>query len=231
MDKFFGTGSSIASKETYLRSLVGGEYGEFTLGINTSKILNEDPKLLLFSLARYKFVSKMFSGFENVLEIGCQEGFGAAIVSQVVDSYLGIDFYIPYIESCNRRIHNQKLSFKTGDILSGPVYESFQGAFALDVLEHIEKESEDVFMKNICSSIREDGVVILGMPSLQSQKYASEASLIGHVNCKTGEQFREFSQRYFRNVFSFSMNDEVLHTGFFPMSHYLFVLCTNRILR
>ena len=27
---------------------------------------------------------------------------------------------------------------------------------------------------------------------------------------------------------SFSMNDEVLHTGFYPMSHYIFTMCTNK---
>ena len=30
--------------------------------------------------------------------------------------------------------------------------------------------------------------------------------------------------QYFENVFMFSMNDEVLHTGFAPMGHYLFAL-------
>ncbi len=31
---------------------------------------------------------------------------------------------------------------------------------------------------------------------------------------------------FFERVFIFSMNDEVLHTGFHPMSHYIFSLCT-----
>jgi hypothetical protein len=30
--------------------------------------------------------------------------------------------------------------------------------------------------------------------------------------------------RYFQNVFVFSMNDEVVHTGFSPMAHYLFAM-------
>ena len=63
------------------------------------------------------------------------------------------------------------------------------------------------------------------MPSLESQKYASEPSKIGHVNCKTAAQLKSLSEVYFNNVFIFSMNDEVLHTGFHPMSHYLFSLC------
>jgi hypothetical protein len=27
----------------------------------------------------------------------------------------------------------------------------------------------------------------------------------------------------------FSMNDEVVHTGFHPMAHYLFALCCTRL--
>ena len=34
--------------------------------------------------------------------------------------------------------------------------------------------------------------------------------------------------RHFENVFLFSMNDEVVHTGFHPMAHYLFTLCVGR---
>ena len=34
-------------------------------------------------------------------------------------------------------------------------------------------------------------------------------------------------RRHFNNVYLFSMNDEVLHTGYKPMSHYLFALCAN----
>ena len=34
--------------------------------------------------------------------------------------------------------------------------------------------------------------------------------------------------KYFHNVFIFSMNDEVVHTGFYPMAHYLFALCCDK---
>ena len=231
MTDFSGNVSSDTSKAIYLKSLGVTEFGEFALGSNTTKILHEDPKLLLFTLARYKFVAKMFSGLNNVLEVGCQEGFGASIVCQNVKHLHGVDFYVPHIESCNRRIKSKKMTFEAFDMLTGPVSGEFQGAFALDVLEHIDSQNEDLFMKNISNSISDSGVVILGMPSLESQKYASVASRLGHVNCKTGDEFNLYARRYFNNVFSFGMNDEVLHTGFFPMSHYLFVLCTNPIRR
>ena len=228
MSKFAGKKSSQAIKDVYLKSL-GKNYGEFLLGENTTKILHTDPKLLLFTLSRYKFVSKMFTGFSNVLEIGCQEGFGSAIVCKEVKSLYAVDFYIPYIDSCNRRIEKKNVVFEKYDILDGPIEKEFDGVFALDVLEHIEKSDEDLFMKNVIKSMGNDGSLILGMPSLESQIYASEASKMGHVNCKSGKEITEFAKKYFRNVFLFSMNDEVLHTGFSPMAHYLFVLCCNKI--
>jgi hypothetical protein len=35
-------------------------------------------------------------------------------------------------------------------------------------------------------------------------------------------------QRFFHNVFMFSMNDEVVHTGYHKMAHYLFALCCGK---
>jgi hypothetical protein len=66
------------------------------------------------------------------------------------------------------------------------------------------------------------------VPSLESQQYASSQSKEGHVNCKSGDDFRGLLKKYFENVFLFSMNDEVVHTGFSKMAHYLFVMCTNQ---
>ncbi len=57
--------------------------------------------------------------------------------------------------------------------------------------------------------------------------HASENSKIGHVNLKQGEQLCALCQRYFHNVFMFGMNDEVVHTGFLPMAHYLMALCVG----
>ncbi len=33
---------------------------------------------------------------------------------------------------------------------------------------------------------------------------------------------------YFHNVFMFSMNDEVVHTGYHRMAHYVIALCAGR---
>ena len=223
---FPGSSTAKVEKERYLGSL-GLQLDSVRLGANTSTIYQNDPKLLLFTLSRYKFVSKMFAGFENVLEVGCQEGFGAQIICKEVTAYTGVDFYLPHINSAKERNTAPNAKYETHDILNGPIERGFDGVCS-DVLEHIVPEKEDLFLQNICGSLTPHGSVILGMPSFESQKYASKASKAGHVNCKNGENFKNLLKHYFHNCFLFSMNDEVLHTGFSPMSHYLFVLASNK---
>ena len=218
---FISDASDENDKERYLSSL-GVDYGEFILGRNTTRILMEDPKLLLFTLARYKFVAKMFTGLEEVLEIGCHEGWGIPLVKQNVSKVHGTDFFVPYIESCNRRIDIEGLTFSAHDILEKPLSKLYDGVFALDVLEHIDPKKEERFMANAVSSLKNNGRMILGTPSLESQKYASLSSKAGHVNCKSGSEFKSLMEKYFEFSVVFSMNDEVLHTGFFPMSQYVF---------
>ena len=36
---------------------------------------------------------------------------------------------------------------------------------------------------------------------------------------------REVMGRFYHNVLLFSMNDEVVHTGYHAMAHYLFAVC------
>ncbi len=183
-------------------------------------MLNADPKMLLFTLARYKFVAKMMSGLDTVLKIGCQEAWGLPLVAQNVKSAHGIDFYIPYIDSCCSRITESgkttNMTFGARDILDGSLPHKYDGVFALGVLEHISQADEDLFIRNALRCLAPHGTLILGMPSRESQAYASEVLRLGHVNCKTGPEFVAFARRYFNNVGTFCMNDEVLHTGVFP---------------
>jgi len=227
---FFGEKSSSYAKNTYEHiELTSQKEKGFALGqYNTSNILN-DPKRIGFLFARYKFVSKMFEGFNDVLEIGCQEGLGTVIVSKVVKNITAIDFYKPHIDSCQERLVGlyNNINFMGFDIIDAPLNNRFDGAFSLDVLEHIDPAQEPNYMANIANSLKENGVFILGTPSLESQQYASRESQEGHINCHTGYETRELCKKYYENVFMFGMNDEVLHTGFMPMAHYIFALCVS----
>lgn len=227
-DKFFGSASSAFAKSRYVPVLEGKKAHNLSLGRNSTAVFQSDPKLLGFSAAKHKFVGKMFDQFDTVLEIGCMDGFGSAIVSSFVKNLVSIDYYKLHLEQAQQYIAPTypNISFRGHDILDGPLKEEFDGAFSLDVLEHIDPQQEDLYMRNVVRSLREHGTFIVGMPSLQSQEYASEENRYAHINCKTGDDFKLFCQKYFHNVYSFGMNDEVLHTGFSPMCHYLINVCS-----
>jgi len=199
------------------------------LGIVTAYNWYADPKRLTFTFARYKFVAKMLEGRENVLECGCGDGFATRIVAQSVKKTTGIDFDPEFIADARERaIVDWPITFAEHDLLDSPYQGSYDGVYALDVLEHIAPEHEDCFIGNMLASLTPQGVVIIGMPSLPSQEYASPLSKEGHQNCKTGPGLRETMERHFHNVFIFSMNDEVVHTGYHMMAHYLFALCCGK---
>lgn len=203
--------------------------GPTRLGLTTTHVWHNDPKRLLFILARYKFVSKMLSGHSRVLEVGCGDAFGTRIVLQEVDSLCAIDFDPIFVKDVNDRMDERwKFDCLAHDILQKPVDEVFDAAYSIDVIEHIPEADEQRFVSNIIKSLKDDGILIIGTPSIQSQCYASKQSKEGHINCKTHEQLRELMGKYFENVFMFSMNDEVVHTGFFQMAHYLFAIGTGK---
>ena len=215
----------------YMVSLAG-KAGTERLGLVANAVMHDDPRRLVFLLSRYKFVSKMFEGLHSVLEVGCGDATGARLVRQTVPNVVACDFDPLFIDDARSRNSDPwLLDLRVHDFMDGPIDEGFQGVYALDVLEHIHESDEDVFLSNVSGSLGVAGVAIIGMPSLESQVHASTASKEGHVNCKTGAELKATMERHFENVFLFSMNDEVVHTGFAPMAHYLLALCVRPIRR
>jgi 2-polyprenyl-3-methyl-5-hydroxy-6-metoxy-1,4-benzoquinol methylase len=214
----------------YQRTLdVAAEKGLTPLGLMTNYVWADDPRHLVFTLARYKFVAKMLSGRKQVLEVGCADAFGTRLVQQEVEHVTATDFDQTFVDDVLRRMDPQwPFECRQHDLLAGPFPGSFDGAYAMDVIEHIPSDQEDVFVGNIVRSLTPNGVLILGCPSIESQNYASPPSKTGNINCKSGKALRALMQRYFHNVFLFSMNDEVVHTGFAPMAHYLIAIGATR---
>ena len=195
-------------------------------GLMSNQGWHDDPRRLTFTCSRYKFVSKMLSGKSHVLEVGCADAFATRIVLQEVKSITAIDFDPVFVEDARRNMSTRwRFEVLEHDILKSVVPGRFDGAFSLDVIEHIRGSQEDVYLRHIIQSLTEDAVLIIGTPSLESQQYASPQSREGHINCKSADQLKELLGRYFHNIFLFSMNDEVVHTGFYPMAHYLFAVC------
>ena len=202
------------------------------MGLMTNQAWRDDPKHLLFTLSRYKFVAKILAGRKHALEVGCSDAFGSRIVLQSVRSLTAIDFDPVFVADVHARM-DPHWAFKceVHDMLSGPYPGNYDAIYALDVIEHIKPAKELTFIENMAASLTPEGILLLGTPSLQSQAYAGPQSKAGHVNCKDEPRLRTLLSRYFHNVFVFSMSDEVVHTGFYPMAHYLIAFACGQKIR
>ena len=191
------------------------------MGPYTTHIWNHDPRHLGFLLSRYKFVAKMLEGKKKVVEIGVGDGFGAPVVAQTVEHIHGIDWESLLIDDNIKRLTDLSFTMECIDITKIHPSGVFDAAYSLDVIEHIPQEREHLYFENICKCLVTDGVFIMGTPNITANQYASEASKEGHINLLSHNRMRDLMIKYFNNVFMFSMNDEIVHTGYGPMAHYL----------
>jgi 2-polyprenyl-3-methyl-5-hydroxy-6-metoxy-1,4-benzoquinol methylase len=213
------------SKEKALWSEVAGKFGSetITLGNHWSYNLRNDPKRLAFVLSRYKFSAKMCPRDCSILELGCSEGIGVPILSEFASGYTGIDMDKEAIDSATINWPQKNIHFINDDFL-GKTYGTYDAVISLDVIEHIDRSIEHLFFKTVYDNIDIDGIAVIGTPNVTSSNYASPASQSGHINLFDSSRLKKTMQLLFTNVFIFGGNDEMVHTGFAPMTHYLYAL-------
>ena len=214
----------------FLRSLNGEDASpvpEISLGGHWSFNLINDPKRLAFVLARYRFAARMAGRSASILELGCSEGIGTPILTENGADYVGVDLDTEAVNAGKANFGSDSNKVIDGDFL-GQQYGQFDCVVSMDVVEHIEPEREQLFFQTVHENLSADGICVIGTPNIASEQYASEASRQGHINLFDGARLRAAMEQCFHNVFLFSMNDEVVHTGFEPMAHFLLAVGANR---
>jgi 2-polyprenyl-3-methyl-5-hydroxy-6-metoxy-1,4-benzoquinol methylase len=193
-----------------------------SLGPWTSYSLIHDPKHMSFVLARYKFVAKMLEGRQRVMEVGSGDGFGIPLIAQAVGHLHCVDWEPRHIEDNPKRLkHLTNVSYQAIDLNQERPDITVDAVYSIDVIEHLEAAQEAAFMENLVRCLTPTGVMITGTPNITAAQYATERSRVQHINLKSQATLRALNERYFENVFMFGMNDEVLHTGYAPMCHYI----------
>lgn len=209
-----------------VKDMLGNQH--IDLGYHWSYNLRQDPKRLGFVLSRYKFAAKMACKQGSVLELGCSEGIGAPILAEQAQSYLGIDMDQQAIQDAQRIWKNPNWEFKADDFM-GKYYGEFDAIISMDVVEHIYPEFENSYWETVFQNLSANGVAVIGTPNITSAPYASAASEAGHVNLFEAKRLKQSLERLFHNVFLFGMNDELVHTGYHPMCHFLIAVgCYRR---
>ncbi len=219
--------------------ILWNKYGEtqketsVMLGPHTSFQFNNSRRHLLFSMARYKFAMKMFGGGvesgKSILDLGCSDGLGTYYVAEYAQKAVGVDFDEEAIGFAQNYLgKNVKNVEFIHDNFLNKIYGEFDGIVSFDVLEHIYPENEGAFMQTVLMNLRDTGTFVVGTPSLETQQYSKENVTGAHVNVYKGEDFYHMLKKYFYNVYLFTQNDEIIHTGHLRMANYLIAVCSYR---
>jgi 2-polyprenyl-3-methyl-5-hydroxy-6-metoxy-1,4-benzoquinol methylase len=197
------------------------------LGGMTAYNWEMDPKRLAFQFARYKHVAKLLEGKKRVLEVGCSDGMGARIVRQHVEWLVGVDSDEAAIAHATR-LSSQKwpIHFQALDFMAGEPMTDYDAVYSLDVLEHFEPREIYGFLARMAEAAP---MAIIGTPSIESQKFASEISRREHKSCMTKAGLRIVMSMCWRHVIILGMNDETLHTGHDGMTHYLLGIGIDKV--
>lgn len=199
-----------------------------TFGKHICYWFRKSPRRALHSMSYYKFAARMIGSSKSVLDIGCGEGLGTWLLAKECGKATGIDLDTEAVSIAKSNWKDPIINFTNVDFISDTDNKTYDGIVNFDVIEHIHPDHVDLFLRKICTSLTSNGVLVIGTPNFYSQQFASPVTKAGHINVYTPERLETQMRKYFRNVFLFSANDEMVHTGYAQLAHYLIVLCCNR---
>ncbi len=219
-------GSYNRDPERY-RQLVDELYANnpsITLPPEYASFVKDNLLRLLIRLARYKFVARLIKKDDRVLEVGCGSGLGSIFLSQHCAHVTGLEVKTTEVEEARGINRRENVEFVVGDLFYLEAAQKYDVVVNLDVIEHMPVEQGRKLVAAMARHLRPTGMLVIGTPSIYSYQYQSPLSQASHVKCYDQAELLSLIDDYFGRTLAFSMNDEVVHTGFQKMAWYYFVL-------
>ncbi len=186
-----------------------------------------NPLMSAIKLARYKFVAKMLSLNDVVLDLGCGNGYSSYFFSKYCREVTGVDLYASISEVSNK-FPADNLSFIQADILAPPtevLNKKVSAVTSIDVIEHFYRDDGEKIIRTYTDIIEDNGMMIIGTPNKFSEMYRSKQSKDIHFHEYEPDELKELCDKYFSRTILFSMNDELVHTGFNKLAWFIYAVC------
>jgi len=200
------------------------KYGPITLPAEYAHYIQDNALQLLVRLARYKFVARNLKKTDRVFEIGSGTGLGAQFLAQHCAFVKGIEFKEEEIARANSINRRSNVEFIQGDFFDLKAQEKFDAIVNLDVIEHMPEDTGEKFIAKTTRHLSKNGMMIIGTPSIYSFPYQGPRSQAAHIKCYDQEELLKIVDRHYGRTMAFSMNDEIVHTGFSKLAWYYFVV-------
>jgi 2-polyprenyl-3-methyl-5-hydroxy-6-metoxy-1,4-benzoquinol methylase len=198
--------------------------GGVTLPPEYAYFMEKDLLRLMIRLARYKFLCRLMKPTDRVLEIGSGSGLGSIFMSQHCAHVTGLEVKATEIAEARAMNRRKNVEFVCGDLFDVPIEQRYDMVVALDVIEHMPIEQGRKLVEAMCRRLKPTGMLVIGTPSIYSYPYQSALSQASHVKCYDQRELVELIDQFCGRTLPFSMNDELVHTGYAKMSWYYFVL-------
>ncbi|MBS1736085.1 MAG: glycosyltransferase [Bacteroidetes bacterium] len=161
-------------------------------------------------LHRYHAAKGLAKG-KIVLDIACGEGYGSEILSTYAKKVIGIDIDEKTIEHAKNKYKNEKIDFLRGSTDSIPLPDhSVDIAISYETIEHINEESQRIFLGEIKRVLKKDGVFIISTPDKinYSDRYDHKNEF--HLKEFEKEEFISFLNKYFTHTSCFLQGYEIV---------------------
>lgn len=189
----------------------------------------ESPLDFFILLARYKFAARLLKKKDHVLDAGCGHGHGSVFLSHFASRVTGADADQELV--ANNAAENHKtanLDFTCLNLLDIADHTTtYDVVVSMDVIEHFSKDKTDIVAQNYAHLTKDSGFAIIGTPNIASQPFASQRRRMSHIHEFGPDDFEALLSKYFKNVFLFSMTDELVSTSFNKMAWYFIAVCTK----
>ena len=156
--------------------------------------------------------------------MGCGSGVGCIFLAQHSAQVTGIDANSSEIMEARKINRRSNVSFERQDLFQLDPRKKFDVVVALDVIEHMTKQTAHKFLGAMTCHLNPEGMLVIGTPSIHSYKYQGALSQASHIKCYDQDELVDLIDQYCARTLPFSMNDELVHTGHPKMAWYYFIL-------
>jgi SAM-dependent methyltransferase len=160
----------------------------------------------LASRSRYEFAARYVEG-KRVLDIGCGEGYGSAMLAERAAHVVGTDCSEEAIEYAAAKYRLPNLEFRCMPAEKHAFADgSFDVVVCLELIEHVQ--SYVAVMEEMHRLLKPGGILILSTPNKDVTSPGREKPIHGfHVHEFTIPELWELCQRYFAGVELFSQEN------------------------
>jgi ubiquinone/menaquinone biosynthesis C-methylase UbiE len=149
---------------------------------------------------------------KTVLDIACGEGYGAALLAQVAECVIGVDFDAATITHAQKEYSRTNLGYIVGDARKIPLStDSVDVVTSFETLEHFAEQEE--FLEEVRRVLRPDGLLLISTPDCEL--YSPAGANPYHLRELTREEFTSILSRYFSFI-SVSAQRLLVGSAIFP---------------